>query len=254
VFEQDIAWVRLGQKVQVRFNAYPERIFEGEVSFIYPTLSVETRTVKIRVDLPNPEGALKPAMYGTVALAAGSRGRGLTVPDSAVIDSGARRVVLIERGEGRFEPRAVTTGARADGYVEIREGVSAGERVVVKANFLIDAESNLKAALGGFGHDHGGKPAGAPDAKAGLTHTGEGTVEAVDAATATVKLSHGPIASLQWPAMTMDFAVADKALLAGLKPGMKVRIGLREGAPGEYLLVAIAPAGAADTADAHKGH
>lgn len=155
VFEQDIAEVRLGQAVQVHINAYPDRLFSGKVGFIYPTLATETRTVKVRVELPNAEGLLKPGLYGSVTLAAlEDRDERLAVPDSAVIDSGARQVVLVQRGEGRFEPRVVKLGRQADGYREVLAGLDAGDRVVTRANFLIDAESNLKSALDGL--DSGG--------------------------------------------------------------------------------------------------
>ena len=154
VFEQDIAGVRLGQVVQVHINAYPARLFSGKVGFIYPTLATETRTVKVRVELPNGEGLLKPGLYGSVTLTAlEDKDMHLAVPDSAVIDSGTRRIVLLKRSEGRFEPRAVTLGRQADGYYEVLEGLEAGDEVVIRANFLIDAESNLKSALGSFGNN-----------------------------------------------------------------------------------------------------
>ncbi len=154
VFEQDIGGVHPGQAVQVHINAYPERLFNGKVGFIYPTLATETRTVKVRVELPNGEGLLKPGLYGSVTLATqAERDTRLAVPDSAVIDSGTRKIVLLQRNEGRFEPRAVKLGLQADGYYEVLEGLEAGDEVVTRANFLIDAESNLKSALDGFGNN-----------------------------------------------------------------------------------------------------
>ncbi len=163
VFEQDLALVKPGQAVQLTVSAYPGRHFTGEVTFIYPDLSPQTRTVKVRIELSNPDGLLKPAMFGTAQLAAGERTPVLAVPDSAVIDSGTRQVALVALGEGRFEPRELLTGRRADGFLEVLEGLGEGESVVTRANFLIDAESNLKAALSGMSpksaaadaHDHG---------------------------------------------------------------------------------------------------
>lgn len=165
VFEQDLAGVRAGQRAVVRVSAYPGETFDGKVAFVYPTVGPETRTAKVRVELPNRGLRLKPDMYANVELTTGERTPRLAVPESAVLDSGTRRIVLVQRGEGRFEPREVRTGMRGDGYVEVLEGLRAGEPVVVSANFLIDAESNLKAALGGFGHSaHGGAkpPVAAP--------------------------------------------------------------------------------------------
>lgn len=152
VFEQDIAAVRLGQVVQVYINAYPERLFSGKVDFIYPTLATETRTVKVRIELPNTEGLLKPGLFGSMTLAMQPDKALLAVPDSAVIDSGARQIVLLQRSEGQFEPRPVKLGRQTDGYREVLEGLEAGDQVVTRANFLIDAESNLKSALDGFNH------------------------------------------------------------------------------------------------------
>ncbi len=152
VFEQDLGLVHPGQKVNVTVNAYPGKVFIGKVDFIYPVMNPQTRTAQVHIDLPNPNGLLKPSMYASVELAAGQGGAPMvTIPTSAVINSGARQLVLIDKGEGRYEPRPVKLGVQGDDYVQVLEGVKAGEPVVVSANFLIDAESNLKAALGSFG-------------------------------------------------------------------------------------------------------
>jgi membrane fusion protein, copper/silver efflux system len=151
VFEQDIGGVRPGQAVQVHINAYPDKLFSGKVGFIYPTLATETRTVKVRIELPNGDGLLKPGLYGSVVLVTqGDKDAHLAVPDSAIIDSGMRQVVLLQRSAGQFEPRTVKLGLQADGYREVLEGLEAGDEVVTRANFLIDAESNLKSALDSF--------------------------------------------------------------------------------------------------------
>ena len=160
VFEQDIGLVKPGAKASVKINAYPDRVFEGRISYVYPTLKAETRSVPVRIELANPGQLLKPAMFAQVELPVGGTAPVLTVPDSAVIDSGTRRIVLVQAGEGRFEPREVRLGARSGSYVEVLDGVRDGEQVVVAANFLIDAESNLKAAVGGLGgHAGHGSPA-----------------------------------------------------------------------------------------------
>jgi Cu(I)/Ag(I) efflux system membrane fusion protein len=123
---------------------------EGKVTFIYPVLKPETRTVSVRIELPNSEGLLKPGMYADVVFHAEDGEAVAAVPDSAILDSGTRQVVLVVKGEGRFEPRAVKLGRRGAGFVEVVEGLNAGEEVVTSATFLIDAESNLKAALQAF--------------------------------------------------------------------------------------------------------
>ena len=173
VFEQDLGSVRPGQAATIRIGAYPGAEFTGRVTFVYPTVTPETRTAKVRIEMPNPGGRLKPSMYASVEIAAGDgQDRTLAVPDSAVLDTGTRQLVIVRRGEGAFEPRTVTLGRRADGYVEVREGLADGDDVVVSANFLIDAESNLKAALAGFGTgEAGAKSSGKPAAKPSA-HTG----------------------------------------------------------------------------------
>jgi len=150
IYEQDLAAVRIGQEAQVSVQAYPGRAFTGRVTFIYPTVGRETRTARVRLELANKDDALKADMYAEVAIGAGADAQVTAVPDSAVIDDGSRQYVLIDKGEGRFEPRPVKLGAKADGFYEVKEGLAAGDRVVVGALFLIDAESNLRAALKAF--------------------------------------------------------------------------------------------------------
>jgi Cu(I)/Ag(I) efflux system membrane fusion protein len=150
VAERDLAQVTVGTKVIVRPRALPGRTFAGEVSLVYPHLNAQTRTARIRIEVPNPDEALRPEMYVDAEIETGTPGPVLAVPESAVLDSGSRQAVLIDKGDGRFEPRDVKLGRRGGGFAEITDGVAEGETVVTSANFLIDAESNLKAALKGF--------------------------------------------------------------------------------------------------------
>jgi hypothetical protein len=147
VAERDVGMVAPGQTATVRPRGYPGQTFTGKITLVYPMVNKETRTVRVRIELANTNHMLLPDMYADVEIAAGSEQPVLAVPDDAVIDSGARKLVLLDKGEGRFEPREVTLGRRGRGYIEIRSGAAAGDKVVVSANFLIDAESNLKAAL-----------------------------------------------------------------------------------------------------------
>lgn len=150
IAERDLALIEVGQKVVVRPRAYPDRPFTGKVTVIYPNLRPETRTARIRIELPNPGDVLRPDMYADVEIATGTEAPVVTVSSSAVIDSGERQLVLLDKGEGRFEPRAVKLGRRGGGLTEIKEGLAENDKVVSSANFLIDAESNLKAALKGL--------------------------------------------------------------------------------------------------------
>jgi len=234
VFEQDIAAVNVGQKAKIRINAYPGEVFEGRIAYVYPTLKAETRTVPVRIELANPKGKLKPAMFADVDIPVGGTMPILTVPASAVIDSGSRQVVVVQLGEGRFEPRPVKLGQRGGEFVQVLEGVREGEQVVTAANFLIDAESNLKAALGGMQ-----KTEGVAAKPAAVGHKAEGILNAIDAASGSVTISHGPVASLNWPAMKMDFVLANPGLVAGFQPGTAVVIEFVERQPGEWVVTSL---------------
>lgn len=150
IAERDLGALVIGQPVTVRARSYPGRTFTGNVSVIYPQITRDTRTARIRIELPNPDIALLPDMYVDAEINTGNQQAILTVPDSAVIDTGSQQSVFVDKGAGKLEPHDVKLGMRGDGYVEIREGVHEGEAVVVSGNFLIDAESNLKSAFKGY--------------------------------------------------------------------------------------------------------
>ena len=150
VAERDLGAVKKGDRAHVTLRGMPGRAFEGKVDLIYPQVNMASRTARVRIELANADGALMPNMFADVEIATGSAALVVAVPDSAIVDSGRRRIVILDLGEGRFEPREVKTGVHGDGFAEVRDGVSVGDKVVVSANFLIDAESNLKAALQGL--------------------------------------------------------------------------------------------------------
>jgi Cu(I)/Ag(I) efflux system membrane fusion protein len=152
VFEQDIANVRTGQMVHADFDALPGKHLMGRISYIYPTLDPQTRTVRVRVALPNPGLQLKPGMYATIVIAGNERTNVLTVPRSAVLSTGERSIVFVRDTSGHLTPREVALGGSNDVRIEILSGLAAGETVVSSATFLVDAESNLGTALGGMGN------------------------------------------------------------------------------------------------------
>ncbi len=263
VFEQDLSMIHPGQTATIRVDAYPGMLFNGKVAFIYPKITPETRTAVVRIELPNKDNLLKPAMYARVEFASLSgKDKVLTVPDSAVLDTGTRRLVLVDLGGGRYEPRTVKLGMYADGYAEVLGGLDAGDAVVVKANFLIDAESNLKAALSNLSHGSHHLPDDKSRAERdslakttpAATHLGKGSIEAIDFAHPTVTLAHEPIASLGWSSMIMDFRVADPALLHGLKPGQQVVFEIAEQSAGEYIIVHIHPVDVHAVTGGHGEH
>jgi Cu(I)/Ag(I) efflux system membrane fusion protein len=157
VAERDLGAIAVDQPVTVKARSFPGRAFSGKITVVYPQVNRETRTARVRIELANTDLALLPDMYVDAAIDTGAPDAVLAVPDSAVLDTGSRQAVFVDKGEGRFEPRDVKLGHRGNGYVEVRDGISDGEPVVVSANFLIDAESNLKAALKGFS-EAGGQP------------------------------------------------------------------------------------------------
>ncbi len=149
VYESDMSRVRVGQRARLLLGAYPDEVFTGRVQFIYPAVNPESRTLQARVEFRNPGLRLKPGMYGDVVIDLGAA-EGLAVPAEAVVDTGELQYVFLARGGGRFEPRVVRLGARGDGVVQLLEGVAEGDVVVTTANFLVDSESRLRAAVEGF--------------------------------------------------------------------------------------------------------
>ncbi len=153
IYEYELPSIRLGQKAVIEMAIYPGETFTGKVIYIYPYLDPQTRTAKVRFEFANPHGKLKPEMFANVEISV-NLGNRLAIPEGAVIDTGVRKVVIVDRGSGYFEPREVKLGAKAGEVFEVLNGLKSGERVVTSANFLIDSESNLKEAVSGMGHQH----------------------------------------------------------------------------------------------------
>ncbi|NOS77095.1 MAG: efflux RND transporter periplasmic adaptor subunit [Nitrospira sp.] len=145
VYESEVAAVKINQPASVTFAAYPGSTFPASVAYIYPSLNIEARTVRVRLELPNPGLKLKPGMYGNVTLQTDAV-KTLVVPKEAVLETGLRQLVFLDRGEGRYEPASVKLGRRSQDDVEVLEGLTEGERIVTSANFLLDAESKLASA------------------------------------------------------------------------------------------------------------
>ncbi|MBR0568784.1 efflux RND transporter periplasmic adaptor subunit [Azoarcus sp. L1K30] len=236
IYEQDLGRIKLGETARLIVDAFPDRRFDAKIDYIYPTLNAATRTTPVRLALDNRDGLLRPGMFAHVEVATGSAAPRLTVPASAVIDSGERQVVLLVLGEGKYKPQPVTLGLRGADAVEIRDGLEAGDEVVVAANFLIDAESNLKAALSTF--------TAADTAAASFpVYHATGSIDAVDAASNTVSMNHEPIPALQWPAMTMDFGLASPETAKGLLPGEPVTFEFEDRGNGEFVITRFDKAG-----------
>jgi Cu(I)/Ag(I) efflux system membrane fusion protein len=143
IYEYELSLIRVGQPARITLAYLPGKAFTSQIEYIYPTISPDTRTAKVRLTLPNTDGKLKPQMFTNVEIRI-NLGRRLTIPESAVIDTGKGQVVYVDRGGGAFEPREVQLGLRADGDAEVLRGLKAGETVASSANFLIDSEAQLK--------------------------------------------------------------------------------------------------------------
>lgn len=241
------ARVRPGSPVEARTPALPDTVFKGTVSALLPEVSGSTRTLKARVELANPAGRLLPGMFAAIRLNPAMRGDVLLVPSEAVIQTGARSVVMLAQGGGKFLPVDVEVGAEANGQSEIRKGLEAGQDVVVSGQFLIDSEASLKGTATRMGEMPAPDGPGAP---APAAHRGAGKVEEIGKDDIT--LSHGPIPSLQWGAMTMAFKPPPSGLPRDVAVGDSVVFEVRQNKDGSYQLTSISPASWAPRPGAEK--
>ena len=148
IYQFDLEWIKTGQEADIELSYLPGKSIHGTTTYIYPYLNDETRTAKIRIEAQNtPDFLLKPGMFATVKIACPLKEEAVAVDEQAIIRSGERNIAVIALGGGYFEPREVKTGISADGYVQVLEGLNEGENIVTSAQFLIDSESNLKAAI-----------------------------------------------------------------------------------------------------------
>jgi Cu(I)/Ag(I) efflux system membrane fusion protein len=226
--EAQAGTVRVGQAAIADFSAYPGRIFTGRVSAILPEAQTASRTLQVRVELPNRGGALHPGMFATVHLASSGARSALLVPSEAVIRTGRRTLVMVALEGGHFQPAEVETGAEFNGETEILSGLQEGERIVASGQFLIDSEANLSGTQARTVDQMPGAPAAASGPPA--VYETQGRVEALSAQSIT--LSHGPVPQIGLPAMTMAFRLANPALARGLNVGDRVAFGFTQDAAG----------------------
>jgi len=245
--EAQAGLVVAGAPVEVRSAAFPDRALRGSVQTLLPEVNAATRTVRARIVLANPGGALKPGMFVNVAFAGASSPASVLVPSEAVIRTGARDVVIVAAGEGRYAPVDVEVGRESGDLTEIRRGIAAGTRVVASGQFLIDSEASLRGVLARMNAgDAAAAPAdphaghGAPPAPAAETHAASGVVREVDGD--DVFIEHGPIPTARMGAMTMGFKAPSGGLPPGVKPGTRVDFAFAFTPAGEMALTRIAPA------------
>jgi len=206
VRETQASEVRPGNLVEARTSALPGATFKGRVSAILPEVNPVTRTLKARVELANPNGKLVPGMFATVNFAPAARKEALLVPTEAVIRTGNRSVVIVAQGDGKFAPVDVEIGMESEGRTEIRNGLEAGQKIVVSGQFLIDSEASLR----GTATRMSDAPAAQGRTSGSQTHRAQGKIERIGKDAVTI--SHGAIPSLEWEPMTMDFGLPANGL------------------------------------------
>lgn len=216
-----------GQSATATLAAFPGEQFTGRVAAILPDVQAESRTLTVRIELPNRGGRLRPGMFATVDFGGTSRSA-LLVPSEAVIRTGKRTLVMLVLPGGRYQPAEVQTGAEAEGQTEIVAGLSAGEKVAASGQFLLDSE----ASLSGIQARPIGAASAAPTAPSSL-YEGIGKIEKIDATGVTI--AHGPVPALRWPAMTMHFRLGTSALARGYKVGDRVRFAFDQPPEGPTL-------------------
>jgi Cu(I)/Ag(I) efflux system membrane fusion protein len=240
--EAQAAQLAVGAPVEARTAAYPDRVFKGRVETLLPEINATTRTARARIVLSNPGGTLKPGMFATAQFAGPPAKAAVLVPSEAVIRTGKRSVVIVAEGEGRFAPVDVEVGREAGDLTEIRQGLTAGQRVVASGQFLIDSEASLKGVLARMNNGGEAPQTGGPAAGGAVKHRASGVVRDVDAG--EVFIEHGPIPSAGMGAMTMGFKAPSAGMPAGVKEGVRIDFEFVITPKGEFALSSVAPAAA----------
>jgi Cu(I)/Ag(I) efflux system membrane fusion protein len=254
--ERDAARLKPGLDAEVQLQSMTGETFKGKVSYLYPMLNEASRTLQVRVELPNKGNRLRPGMYANVAFT-GQTHEALSVSSESIIATGKRKIVIVKEANG-YRPVEVTTGQERDSCTEILSGLSEGEDVVVSGQFLIDSEASLSGVLARLSQQDKAMDKGMDDVDMPMEETmnkaegkakadekmpkGRGKVVDVDAKTGKVTLNHEPIKELGWPSMTMGFKVKDSNQLKKLKAGDQVEFDLKAEAsdkpdmPAQYMI------------------
>ena len=229
--ESATSLVRIGSVVEVRTPALSGIVLKGKVGAVLPDVNSATRTLKARIELPNPGQQLVPGMFATINFSSESRKDILLVPSEAVIQTGKRSVVIVAQGDGKFAPVDIEAGRESNGQTEILKGLNLGQKVVVSGQFLIDSEASLRGATQRM------SDAPLTTGNAAKTHHGSGKIESIDKD--EIMISHDPIPSLQWGAMTMGFKLSASGLPKSIKIGERVDFEFKTISEGEFEIVSI---------------
>jgi len=240
VFERQSEWVKVGQQAEVKLSYIPGKLWTGKVEYIYPTLDPKTRTLKVRLRFDNPGERLKPNMYANVKIYGGAKENVIVIPLEGLIRTGRDERVIIALGEGKFAAREVKAGIESGDYVEIIEGVNEGDDIVTSGQFLIDSEASMRASISRMSAPQS-EDTDVPVKKnktASKTVSANGVIKAVLTDKNKLTLQHEAIADLGWPAMTMDFALADDVDSSALSVGDKVMFQLQQRGD-RYLITSV---------------
>jgi len=239
VFERQANWIRVGQFADVTLGFIPGKTWEGKVEYVYPQLDSKTRTLKARLRFDNPGETLKPNMFAKVAIYGGAKKDLLTIPSEALIRTGKEQRVIIDKGDGKFVPRDVVAGMESGGFIEIKEGLREGEKIVLSGHFLIDSEASLKASLMRMS-DTDDKQ----EAEMQMSETdskmimGTGVIKKIMADEHKLNMYHDPIPAIDWPSMTMNFEFKHGVDVSNLKPEDAVQFHLEKAEDG-YVISSI---------------
>lgn len=237
VYEDEASWVKIGEKAQAKLSAFPDKVWDGVVEYIYPQVDPTTRTLQIRFKFNNPGGILKPNMYANISLFVEAKSDVLSIPMEALIRSSQGNRVIVKLNDGQFQARDVKTGIESGERVEVLSGLKAGENVVISGQFLIDSETNLQAGL-----ERIDSSAGNPKTQQPLSETmivGKGVITNISLDEHKLTLKHQAIPALNWPEMTMDFPVDENIELTQFKTGDSVQFTLKKDKDDSYDIISI---------------
>jgi Cu(I)/Ag(I) efflux system membrane fusion protein len=229
IFERQAHWIKSGTYADMNIDALPGKQWQGEVDYVYPILDPQTRTLRVRLKFPNPDGELKPNMFASLTMVPRSNDTVIAVPDQAVIRTGNMTRVVLALGEGKYRSARIETGRVAGGMVEVLKGLTAQDSVVTSAHFMLDSESSQSADLSRIA---GTQPAETDQRTVNAT----GVIRNVMASHKMLTIEHAPIEQWGWPAMTMDFTVGDSSNLSQLKNGQSVDFILEKSSDGQFVV------------------
>lgn len=250
VFERQAHWIKSGAQAEMSVDALPSQNWQGMVDYIYPVLDEKTRTVKVRLKFPNPNGDLKPNMFANITLKPQSEGAVLTVPDNAIIRTGNMARVVLALGDGQYRSTRIEIGRQAGGVTEVLKGLNASDRVVTSAQFLLDSESSQSADLSristtkaaiSMADNHASTEGDSTQTAmtAAWTQpaiTAQGVIKSMMRDHKMLTVDHAPIAQWDWPAMVMNFTVKDNSDLSVLADGDAIEFLIEKNAQGQYVL------------------